>query len=485
MDNNIDQDHYIQSSLIETINEAFIIADLNHIITTWNRGAEELFEYNASEITGKHLSALLSPNSFNALADKGNQVTRMMTGLYDCIIVTKSGRHLTVNILLSNVVDHQGCSAGNSLMFPEVKERYKTGVTPGEPNNLMRLTFDQVTDFAIITFDAAAKIMTWSKGAELIFGYSELEAIGLHTSLIFTPDDVANGIDELELQIARLKGRAEDERWHIGKYGARFFMSGVMVSIVDNDHAIIGYAKVARDITKRKMLEEQKDEFIKIASHELKTPVTTVKAFTEILLERFEKSEDRVTAGMLQTIDSQISRLIELIRTLLDTATFTTGDMPVRMECTDISTIITEQISAFEKISKNHRLVYHHQKLRSIVLDKRLIEQVLVNLISNAIKYSPDGSDVFITATENEKEIVITVKDWGIGIPPVDISKVFDRYFRVSNTYTKSISGIGIGLYITKSIIKRHNGTISIESKEGEGSTFRFTLPFDQATNLP
>lgn len=479
------KDYYVPSSLIETINEGFIIADLNHIITKWNHGAEELLEYNTSEITGRHLSALLSTDSFNSLVDKANQVTQMMTERFDCIIVTKSGRHLTVNVLLSNVVDHQGILAGNSLMFTKIKKRYKTSTMPGESNELMRLTFDQATDFAIITFDAAAKIMTWSKGAELIFGYSEPEAIGLHTSLIFTPDDVANGIDELELQIARLKGRAEDERWHIGKYGARFFMSGVMVSIVDNDRAIIGYAKVARDITKRKILEEQKDEFIKIASHELKTPVTTVKAFTEILLERFEKSEDRATAGILQTIDSQISRLIELIRTLLDTTTFATGDMPMRMESTDISAIITEQISAFEKISKNHQLVYNSQKLRSIVLDKRLIEQVLVNLISNALKYSPAGSDIFLTATENENEIVVSVKDSGIGIPPVEISKIFDRYFRVPNPHTKSISGIGLGLYITKSIIKRHKGTISVESKEGEGSTFQFTLPFDQATNLP
>ncbi|MGE9313809.1 sensor histidine kinase [Niabella sp. CJ426] len=101
------------------------------------------------------------------------------------------------------------------------------------------------------------------------------------------------------------------------------------------------------------------------------------------------------------------------------------------------------------------------------------------------MKYSPAGSDVFITAAENENEIVVTVKDSGIGIPPVEINKIFDRYFRVPNTYTKSISGIGLGLYITKSIIKRHEGTIFVESKEGEGSTFKFTLPFYQATNLP
>ncbi|MGE9313810.1 PAS domain S-box protein [Niabella sp. CJ426] len=381
---NHNKDYYVPSSLIETINEPCIIADLDHIIITWNHGAEKLFEYNTSEITGKHLSALLSPDSFNSLVDKANQVARMMTERFDCIIVTKSGRHLTINILLSNVIDHRGALAGNSLMFPEVKERYKIGAMPAESNELMRLTFDPATDFAIITFDASAKIMTWSKGAELIFGYSETEAIEHHTSLIFTSEDVANGIDELELQTAGVKGRAEDERWHVGKYGTRFFMSGVMVSIVDNGGAIIGYAKVTRDITKRKVLEEQKDEFIKIASHELKTPVTTVKAFIEILLERFEKSEDQLTAGMLQTIDTQVSRLVELIRTLLDTTTFTSGDMPMRMESTDISTIIREQIAAFEKISPNHRLVYNPQKLRPVILDKRLIEQVFVNLISNA-----------------------------------------------------------------------------------------------------
>jgi signal transduction histidine kinase len=156
----------------------------------------------------------------------------------------------------------------------------------------------------------------------------------------------------------------------------------------------------------------------------------------------------------------------------------------MKMEMADMNSIITEQIADLEKITKNHRLIYHPGNLRPVAIDKRLIEQVLINLISNAIKYSPAGSDIIISATENEKEIIVKVKDSGIGIPPAAISKIFDRYFRVLNTYTNSISGIGLGLYIVNSIINRHGGVISVQSKEGEGSVFQFTLPFKQVINF-
>lgn len=485
MDNNHPLENiYIHSAAIGSSEDAIIVFDINNRITVWNRGAEKHYGYTAAEATGNHLSFLLSPDQLEQVANKAHEIdTDAVTELHNLIITTKSGKYIRSDVLLLPARDSHGW-AGMSMIYRDFRKKSDIESLLNRSNELIRLTFERATDYAIITFDAAAAITTWSKGAELIFGYTEAEATGRHTSLIFTPEDIANGIDELELQTARIKGRAEDERWHIGKYGNRFFMSGVMISIVDNDENVIGYAKVARDITKRKILEEQKDEFIKIASHELKTPVTTVKAFTEILLERFEKSEDRQSASMLQTMDGQVTRLTELIRTLLDTTALNTGDIPMKMEMTDMNSVITDQITDLEKITKNHRLIYSPVNLRPVAMDKRLIEQVLINLISNAIKYSPSGSDIMISATENEKEIVVTVEDSGIGIPPAAISKIFDRYFRVLNTYTNSISGIGLGLYITHSIIHRHGGKISVQSKEGKGSKFQFTLPFKQLPDL-
>jgi len=483
--NSLSHNIYIHSAAIGFPDDALIVVDLSNKIIIWSREAEKLFEYSAAEVIGRHLSFLVSPDKLERIVSIAHEIDiEVITELPGLMMTTKSGKHIKSDVLLSPARDRDGRVAGILMIARDLRKKSDIDSLLSKSNELIRLTFERATDYAIITFDAAATITTWSKGAELIFGYSEAEATGQHTSLIFTPEDIANGIDELELQTARVKGRAEDERWHIGKYGNRFFMSGVMISILNDDKTIIGYAKVARDITRRKMLEEQKDEFIKIASHELKTPVTTVKAFTEILLERFEKSEDRQSASMLQTMDGQVTRLTELIRTLLDTTALSTGNIPMKMEMADMNSIISEQIADLEKITKNHRLIYHPGNLRPVAIDKRLIEQVLINLISNAIKYSPAGSDIIISATENEKEIIVKVKDSGIGIPPAAISKIFDRYFRVLNTYTNSISGIGLGLYIVNSIINRHGGVISVQSKEGEGSVFQFTLPFKQVINF-
>ncbi len=472
---------YIHAAAIDSAKEVIIVVDINNRISIWNRGAEKLYEYTAAEAIGKHVSFIVLPNQLGQIVNRAHEIDEGATKeVHDLAIITKSGKHVRCNALLSPVRDSQGRLAGLSITARELIKKSDISSQLSKSNELIRLTFERATDYAIITFDDAATITTWSKGAELIFGYTEDEAAGQHTSLIFTPEDLANGIDELELQTARIKGRAEDERWHIGKYGNRFFMSGVMISIVDDDKTVIGYAKVARDITNRKVLEEQKDEFIKIASHELKTPVTTVKAFAEILLERFEKSEDRQSASMLQTMVGQVTRLTELIRTLLDTTALSTDGIPMKIEIIDINSIISEQVTDLEKITKKHNPVYRPRNLRPVAIDKRLIEQVLINLISNATKYSPSGGDIIISATENEKEIIVTVEDPGIGIPPAAITKIFDRYFRVPNIYTNSISGIGLGLYITHSIIHRHGGEISVQSKEGEGSKFQFTLPFNR-----
>lgn len=462
------------------LSDAIFLTDAVHNITTWNKSCTKLYGYLAEQAIGQPVSMLLTPEVSSSFIDRLNHLPgKGPVEMSDQRITIAGGAELSLDFTVAATFDNSGNHNGSAIVARKVKTQLASDAMLHSSNNLIRMTFERATDFAIITFDTSAKITSWSKGAELIFGYSEKEAIGQHTSLIFTPEDVARGIDVQELVTARDKGRAEDERWHIGKSGNRFFMSGVMIAVLGNDNTLIGYAKVARDITKRKILEEQKDDFIKIASHELKTPVTTVKAFTEILLDRFKDNEDQQSAHMLRLISTQVNRLIQLIHTLLDSTRLNNGDLPLDRREMDLNHLIAEEISDLSALSQKHQLIFNPGKVPPISVDRRLISQVLVNLVTNAIKYSPDSKDIIITTYADDYAVTVSVQDFGMGIPSSAGKKIFERYFRVAANNKDGISGIGLGLFITERIIRRHGGQISVKSKEGEGALFEFSLPYN------
>lgn len=244
-------------------------------------------------------------------------------------------------------------------------------------------------------------------------------------------------------------------------------------------------AKQAADIIEREKIEEAlrrseklKDEFIGIASHELKTPVTSIKAYAQMLHMVFQEKGDNTSAVYIEKINTQVNRLTDLIKSLLDTTKIAEGQLPLNPESFDLNKLIAEHIGDLQYISEKHRLVFTPGEIRLITADRDRIGQVLTNLISNAIKYSPEGGDVDIISQSTEDGVRVTVSDKGIGIPPEVKDKVFDRFFRVMEHRITSLPGMGLGLYITAGIIHRHGGTISVESEVGKGSTFSFILPY-------
>jgi signal transduction histidine kinase len=245
----------------------------------------------------------------------------------------------------------------------------------------------------------------------------------------------------------------------------------------DNASRIVG---VMYDITDRKVLEQQREEFIGIASHELKTPITSIKAYAQILQETFEQTEDKQSARLMQKLDAQVDRLTDLIRDLLDTTKIAEGQLLLKPERFNLNNLITEHVEELQRISGRHRLVWNAGSPCWVNADKERISQVLTNLISNAIKYSPNGGDVDIRCDLEEDKLKVGIRDSGIGIPEEMRQKVFDRFFRVKQQQVQTFPGMGLGLYITAGIIHRHGGDIWVESNEGQGSRFFFTLPADK-----
>ncbi len=233
---------------------------------------------------------------------------------------------------------------------------------------------------------------------------------------------------------------------------------------------------LAQNITERKKLEQQREEFIGIASHELKTPVTSIKAYTELIRAISDEKENAGVAPLVTKLDAQVNRLITLIQDLLDVTKITEGELTLRVQAFDLKQLVEERVDDLRILSSLHHLVVASNEPAMISADRERIAQVLTNFISNAVKYST-GGDIILRWNQSEQGTELSVEDHGIGIPEDLQGKVFDRFFRVKDGSQNTYPGMGLGLYITSSIIRRHGGRIWVKSTPGEGSTFYFSLP--------
>lgn len=238
-----------------------------------------------------------------------------------------------------------------------------------------------------------------------------------------------------------------------------------------------GFIGTCIDITDRIDLEHQKDEFMSIASHELKTPVTSIKAYAQILLERFRLENDMPSSNLMTRLDVQIDKLTGLINTLLDVAKVQSGKMDYLAESFDINEFVLEVTEEMQPSCPKHHLVTELRAEGTIFGDKARLSQVLNNLIANAVKYSPKASEVIIKVERHDEDYVMSVQDFGVGIPKEMQQKVFDRFFRVTDVLGNRVSGLGLGLFISSEIVKQHGGKLWLQSAPGAGSTFFFSLP--------
>ena len=231
------------------------------------------------------------------------------------------------------------------------------------------------------------------------------------------------------------------------------------------------------NISDRKKLEQQKDDFIGIASHELKTPVTSIKAYTELLQEMCNEGDYTSGATLVKKLSGQVDRLIELVHALLDTTRIAGGGLTLDLEVFDLKKLVEESAENLQQTTNLCHIIVLPKKEILINADRERVGQVLTNLISNAIKYSPAGGNIIINYSQTAEGIEVSVKDEGIGISKEMQTKVFDRFFRVDDVSSNTYPGMGLGLYITIHIIQRHGGRMWMESKKGKGSVFYFVLP--------
>ena len=252
--------------------------------------------------------------------------------------------------------------------------------------------------------------------------------------------------------------------------------------IRDEQENVTGIVAISMDITERRQLEQLKDEFLGVASHELKTPVTSIKGYTQLLERRFRNDGDERSAALLQKMNVQLQKLTLLIEDLLDVTRIESGKLLFRYSSFDYNELMNEIVEETQRTTTKHTIIRKLSSTVTLSADRDRIGQVLSNLLTNAIKYSPRSETIIVKTVCTDDAIITSVRDFGIGISPEKQQHIFERFYRVEGETRATYPGLGLGLYISAEFVKRHNGSIWVESEEGKGTTFSFSLPLEDAS---
>jgi len=295
-------------------------------------------------------------------------------------------------------------------------------------------------------------------------------------------NDIVYREDQERNMVAFKKLASEGEAYEIEKRMVRKDSSVIWVNnhvspIFDKKGNVEAATIVSIDISRQKELERQKDEFIGIASHELKTPITSIKAYGEILVGMMDKTTAPIIVQLITKMNIQVNRLVKLIYSLLNTSRISSGQLALQLEPVDLNALLEEHVLQGQLTTSRHHIAFSGQKLPLVLADIERLGQVVDNLISNAIKYAPKGGDIIVSAESRSDCVRVSVQDFGMGIPKSMQEKIFDRFYRVKGASAEAVSGIGLGLYICHEIIEKHHGKMGVESVLDEGSTFYFELP--------
>jgi len=398
------------------------------------------------------------------------------------------------------VFNEQGIFIGAVYIINEITERKSVSEALRASEERFRLLLENVLDYAIIILDPQGYIVRWSAGAERIFGYQEAEILGKPNSILFIPEDLALSQEVQELQTAIIEGRAEDERWHLRKDGSRFWGSGIATPLRDEMGQLKGFSKILRDFTEQKRVEDEraqllireqearataeaanrmKDEFLATLSHELRSPLNAMLGWLRLLNTR--KFDEATTARAMETIERNAKTQAQLVEDLLDVSRIIQGKLTLQSTPVQLASLVETVLDNIRPVADAKAIQLQSsidRTVGSVSGDSDRLQQVLWNLLTNAIKFTSQEGRVAISLKRAKGYAEITVTDTGKGISADFLPYVFDRFRQADSSITRSYTGLGLGLAIVRHLVELHGGSVSVDSPgEGKGATFKVKLP--------
>jgi PAS domain S-box-containing protein len=466
------------AAIVHSSDDAIISKSLDGIITTWNAAAERIFGYTADEMIGQSISRLIpadradeEPNILGQLK-KGHRVDHFETKR-----VTKDKKILDISLTISPVRDIHGNIIGASKIARDITKQKEVERLIIESEQKFRLLADSMPQL-IWTGDAKGNLNYFNQS---VYNYSGLTPEQIEKEgwiQIVHPDDKEENLRQWVNAITTGKDFIFEHRFRRSDGEYRWQLSRAIPQ-KDADGNIQMWVGSSTDIQEMKEQDQQKDYFISMASHELKTPITSIKGYVQILQSKYGKSEDPFLKNSLNIVDKQIGTLTNLISDLLDVSKIKSGSLFLNKEKFQMNLLIRDVIEEIEHINPGYEIIFSNEMQLAVYADRERIGQVLINFLTNAIKYSPNSHTVKIESLIEDDNIVVLVEDSGIGINKTDQGKIFDRFYRVEGKNEKTFPGFGIGLFIAAEIIGRHSGKIGVKSEPGKGSVFYFSLPLN------
>lgn len=337
-------------------------------------------------------------------------------------------------------------------------------------------------ELGMFDMDLRKGTMYWDERCRTLFGISHKNPVTYEVDFVegLHPED-----RERVLEVIK---NVYDIKFDHGNYDVEYRTVGVEDQKVrwirakgkayfDEKEQPVRFIGAVLDISEQKADEIRKNDFIGMVSHELKTPLTTLSAVMQIASLKLKESDNKPLISAIERGNIQVKRMTGMISGFLDVSRLESGKMQIEKRTFNIDKLLHEVVDEIKLFEKNREINLIYCNPIQINADRDKISSVISNLVNNSVKYSPNGKSVFINCEQIKDEVIVSVRDEGIGISQQDLDRVFDRYYRAEATYARKISGFGIGLYLSFEIIKQHNGRIWAESEQGVGSTFYFTLP--------
>src|SRR3989449_5356460 len=358
-----------------------------------------------------------------------------------------------------------------------------------------------VVDYAIFMLDATGRIVTWNEGAQRIKGYTADEVIGRHFSLFYPPEDARNRKPDWELEVAKREGRYAEEGWRLRKDGTRFWASVVITALRDQTGRLRGFGKVIRDLTERREqdevrnaardreeaqlrahadrmaeLERIKAQFLNLASHELRGPLTLIRGYNSMLQDGSIPAKQ--VPAVARLLETKLAHVDLLVEQMLETARLEHDSFDTFRQRFDLGDVVQEQLDIFRPISPDHQFMLDDDGTQLVVEgDRARIATIVANLFDNASKYSPAGGEICCTTRNRDSQVSVSVRDQGLGIAAEHMPRLFTRFGRLPTEENVTINGTGLGLFLCREIATRHGGDITAKSEPGAGSEFTLILP--------